>query len=100
MSRWVGHTAASYFHSSTDLFRHLSLHSFNKYSHGADSLLYAGDRGYSDPIRALELFTAQRRQKSIVSSVVRCPRTRSVLAVRFLDKGDVGADGKPGESPW
>lgn len=93
----MGHTAASYFHSSTDLFRHLSLHSFNKYSHGADSLLYAGDRGYSDPIRALELFTAQRRQKSIVSSV---PRTRSVLAVRFLDKGDVGADGKPGESPW
>lgn len=83
----MGHTAASYFHSSTDLFRHLSLHSFNKYSRGADSLLYAGDRGYSDPIRALELFTAQGRQKSTVSSVVRRPRTRSPVSSKVFGQG-------------
>lgn len=75
-TRWVGHPDASGFHSSADLFGQLSLRSVNRYSPEPDSLLYAGERGSSRPICALESFTAQGRQKSTVSSV-RGLRTRS-----------------------
>lgn len=76
----MGHTAASYFLSFTDLFRHLSLHSL-KCSHGIDSLPYARER------EAIQIPFLPRGGKSTVGSVVRGPVNRTHVSGRVFRQG-------------
>lgn len=83
--RWVGHTAASYFHSFIDLFGHVSLHSFNKSSCGAYCCV-PDTKAIQTP--SLPLNCSQHEGgKSTVSRVVKGPVPRTHASGKVFKEG-------------